>query len=218
MKVGFYYQYTIPGSEIHLEVGRYLLESVRRVMPGVPVVQFTDADSAELDGIDEVRRISEEMPMAVRRMQHHAHVDGDWLFVDTDVVIQQDVRPVFNRAFDIAVTDRKGTEMEGTPYAESMPYNMGVTFSRQPKFWEAVLRDLLRLPRKLQQWEGDQHAVCHLVQKCLSGNAPFQCKVLPGRVYNYPPIRTDEALTHAAIVHYKGRARKGWINESRAVA
>lgn len=213
MKIGFYYQYTTPGSEMHLHIAKHLIASAKKHMPDVPVIQLTDEHSDTLYGVDEVRRIGGDLPMAVRRMTHHASLDGDWLFVDTDVVIQQDVSDVFKEAFDVALTDRMGTDLEGTPYAVAMPFNMGVTFSRCPKFWEEAKTRLKALHHDLQVWEGDQYVVCRMANECLHGNGDYRVKVLPGRIYNYPPSKQDD-YAHASIVHFKGRARKAHLKDA----
>jgi hypothetical protein len=89
-------------------------------------------------------------------------LDGEWLFVDTDCVIRKDVSDVFEDDFEVALTDRKGSMWEKTPYGMVMPYNMGVTFSRSPEFWEKVKKYLLTMPQKYQEWEGDQRVVCEM--------------------------------------------------------
>lgn len=128
------------------------------------------------------------------------------MFVDTDVVIQNDVSHVFDdKAFDIAVTDRVGSAWENSPDCVGMPYNMGVTFSRSPQFWAAVARKLKCLHPKLQQWEGDQRVVCALAKD-------WKTKVLPGLRYNFTPYTRDEGCSHAALLHYKG-ARKAWLED-----
>jgi hypothetical protein len=138
-------------------------------------------------------------------MMLHASLTGDWLFVDTDVVFQKDVRHVFDSEFDIACTDRKGTVWDNTWYSDLMPFNMGVTFSRRPEFWQAVLEDLKDMPLKFQKWEGDQLAVGKLYRD-------WNTKVLPGLVYNFTPVEREEDRSHAAIVHFKG-PRKDWIED-----
>jgi hypothetical protein len=205
MRVSFFYQFTTPGSEKYLHIAKNLLESVRATMPGVEVWQLTDATSETLPGVDGVKRIEGGMPMGLRRVTAQGQCVGDWLFVDSDVVIRKDVRDVFDSQFDIAVTDRKGTEMEGTPYGRAMPYNNGVVFSRSPAFWDAAKATLLRLPPRLQEWEGEQHVLCHLAK-----HDQFTVKVLPGRIFNFPPTK-DGDVSHAAILHYKGVARKSQL-------
>lgn len=208
MKVGFFFKYQGPRSLIYLTMAKALLESVRSSMPGVEVCQLTDEHSPALEGVDKVHRRSDKVPMAVLRMILQGNCTGEWLFVDPDIIIQKDVDHVFEQDFDVALTDRKGTSMEGTPYAESMPYNLGVAFSRSPGFWHEVTRYLQTLPPRLQEWEGDQQVICAMVRQKLWG----KIKILPGRIYNYPPSSPGEDVSHAAIVHYKGN-RKGWINQ-----
>lgn len=208
MNVGFFFKYHGAQSLVYLTMAKVLLASVRASMPGVPVYQLTDARSLTLDGVDGVRRCEERLPMAVLRMTLQGQCAGEWLFVDPDMVIQQDVRPVFQDRFDIALTDRAGTSMEGTPYAAAMPYNLGVAFSRSPAFWRMVRYRLLRLSPKLQEWEGDQQVICTMAKQRVGGNI----KILPGRVYNYPPNSPTEDVSHAAIVHYKG-IRKDWMTQ-----
>ena len=78
------------------------------------------------------------------QMQHH-QAEGDWLFIDTDVLIHQDVQDVFENddPFDIVIASRvKGDGAHGPAFVE-MPHNMGVVFSRSPVFWKAVEAELL---------------------------------------------------------------------------
>ena len=202
MKIGFFAQ----DEGEHLYIGRNLIRSVRENMPGTEVYQLTDEHTPVLDGAIPVR-LKGDMPMAVRRMSHHAMLEGEWLFVDTDCVILKDVSDVFDDpAFDIAVTDRKGSMWEKTAYGMVMPYNMGVTFSRSPAFWAEVRLRLLELPAAYQRWEGDQRVVCDMIRK------GFPAKVLPGKVYNYTPEKRGDPLDHAAIAHFKG-PRKHWIGD-----
>lgn len=204
MRVGFFFQDNGPKSDGVLDIAENLLDSVKKSMPGVEVHQLTDGDSRILDGVDGFHRMRGVVPMGVRRMSHYAELDGDWLFVDTDVVVRQDVRDVFDSAFDVALTDRVGTYMEGTPYANVMPYNFGVIFSRSKAFWESAREYLLMLPAKYQEWEGEQRVIAHMMTLGLG----FNVKVLPGLKYNFPPLSGSEDVEHAAIVHYKGAAKR----------
>ena len=210
VKIGFFFKYRDSRSLHYLAMAEHLLASVRQVMPGVKVYQLTDQHSPALHGIDEVDRCSDDVPMAVLRMRLQGDCSGEWLFVDPDIIVQKDVRPVFDDQFDIALTDRIGTSMEGTPYAAAMPYNLGVAFSRSPAFWQEAEAHLQHLPPALQEWEGDQRVICAMVRQKLGGSI----KILSGQIYNYPPNTPNEDVSHAAIVHYKGN-RKGWMNNSR---
>jgi hypothetical protein len=189
---------------------RYLLRSVRAAMPGVPVVQLTDDKSPEVAGVDEVRRFPSE-PMARLRMRHHAHALGDWLLVDADVVVQRDVRDIFDEAFDIGVTVRDWPHLKpGAGFTAEMPYNMGVVFSRTVVFWAEAYARLRELPKDAQRWMGDQEVFCELVDA-----ARYRIKRVSGTVYNFPPALNGDARPEAArleaaaaIVHFKGPHRK----------
>lgn len=184
-----------------------MIASARKVMPDVPIFQFTDYHSPIVDGVDMHVRIGGNLPMAVRRVEHHASCHGDWCFVDSDVIFQKDVRDVFEEPFDVALTDRVGTYMEGTDYAKSQPYNMGVTFSRNPDFWKEVGGRLMSLPENYQEWEGDQIVVCDMAE---NQETPFDIVIIPGKTYNFTPKYEHEDYSHASIVHFKGK-RKGWL-------
>src|SRR3990167_3084992 len=184
MKVGCFWQFVNEASMAHLEFARLMLKSARAVMPDVEVWQLTDGDSPKLE--------------------------GDWLFIDPDIIIQKDVRHVFDEPFDVALTDRIGTITYEAEYAKAMPYTLGVSFSRSPKFWQRVLRHLGTLPAKLQHWEGDQLVVCAMLRQNLADD--FKVKILPGAIYNYPPKFAGDGKD-AALVHYKG-PRKAYLMEA----
>lgn len=201
MKIGTFYVYVNEASLPHVEFAKLMLKSAKAAMPDVEVWHLTDADTPALEGVDGVHRIGGNLPMAARRMSHNASLTGDWLFIDPDIIIRKDVRKVFDAPFDIALTDRIGTDMEGTPYAKSMPYNLGVAFSRSPRFWKRVLLHMSGLSPKLQQWTGDQLVVCAMIKQDMVPD--FKVRILPGRIYNFPPTSADDGKD-AAICHYKG--------------
>lgn len=187
-----------------------LVQSVRRAMPDVPIVHFTDTESRAVKGVDDVRRKPSE-PMALLRMRHHAGVTGDWLFVDTDVIVQRSVERVFREhAFDIAVTDRTWPHLRAAVgFTERMPFNTGVVFSRSPRFWGEVYTRLRELSPAQQQWMGDQEVICDMVT---DDACAYDVTHLKGSKFNYPPDVPSKDSTEtqdtAFIVHYKGPQRK----------
>lgn len=194
-----------------------LIRSAKAQMPEVPLAQFTDMHSPAAEGVDEVRRLPRKA-LALLRLQHQAACTGEWLFLDTDVLFQQDVRPVFEQPFDVAVTTRDWPHLKpAVGFGGRMPFNTGVVFSRTHRFWMEVYRRLLLLPDSLQEWMGDQEAIGELVAENEEMRW-FNIKHLKGSVYNYPPDiqpKNSEAerLTAAAIVHYKGATRKPMLLE-----
>ena len=199
MKIGFFVMTPTPKATVHLRLAEIMIKSARAVMPDVPIVQLTDGSTARVMGTDECRRIPGDMPMAIRRVSHHAALEGDWLLIDPDVMFRRDVREVFNESFDVAITDRIGTVIDQeSDYSTLMPHNIGVVFSRSPQFWQEVKARLLQMPEKLQEWMGDQIVVCEMASRC---------KHIPGKVYNFPPDSVDTDISGAAIVHYKGNRK-----------
>lgn len=210
MKVGIFLQ---GNNTDYLAMMRMSIASVRKSMPGVEIHHFTDTHTAPINGVDGTVAISGAMPMAVRRMTANSQCEGDWLFIDCDVIVQKDVRAVFeDAAFDVALTDRSGTITNEAKYAAVMPHNIGVTFSRSPAFWKTVLEYLKKLPLKLQEWEGDQRIVNAIVA---AGGVGFNIKIVPGLLYNYPPRSADDPrISEASIVHYKGNRKTFILKEA----
>lgn len=220
MRIGFYHVATDnPASETGYECARLLVKSAKAKMPDVPVFMFTDLTSRPVKGVDKVFRKPSE-PMALLRMRHHACVEGDWLFVDTDVFFQQPVIDVFQSAtWDIGVTSRDWTHLpESAGFAERMPYNMGVVFSRCPEFWGECYTRLRDESPELQRWMGDQQVFCDTI-----ASERYEIKSLSGVRYNFPPelpgstAKDLERVAH--ILHFKGSKRKSLLlGEPRACA
>lgn len=206
MNCAFFLQGTNPD---YVRMAKLTIASVRETMPGIEIVHLTDGDTPMVEGADNVQRIPEPMPMAVRRMSHNASLHGDWLLIDCDIIVKRDVRDVFDAPFDVALTDRIGTITTEAAYAKVMPYNLGVAFSRAPAFWNEVLRHLTKMPLQYQHWEGDQRVVCAMMKE---GNH-YDVKVLRGATYNYPPRFAGDEGDDAALLHFKGN-RKSYLLEA----
>lgn len=191
----------------HYVLAEVLIRSVRAALPGVEIVQFTDETSPQIHGVDAVRR-KPHGRMLERRLEHYAEADGEWLLIDTDVVVQQDVRGVFGSTFDVAMADRNWSHLPKTPDLTAlMPFNTGVVFSRSTAFWRAVLATWRGFtPEQQADWYSEQLAVAAVVRA-----GAYSVLTLPGMVYNYPPATAADAkLAAARIVHYKGN-RKPWM-------
>ena len=179
------------------------IASVQKSMPGVEIFHLTNETCPAVDGA-KAMRLPDKMPMGIRRLAHYASLSGDWLLCDSDVIVQRDVSDVFDSNIDIAVATRKGTVLEGSDYERAFPYNFGVIFSRSPEFWKEALGLLKKAPPELQEWEGEQHVLGHLVN---SGR--YRTSVLSAS-YNWTPQSKGEDVSDKHIVHYKG-PRKKWL-------
>lgn len=197
MNIGFYLIWQ--DRPLFYVLADIMVHSARTMMPGAMIAQLTDHKSPMLQDVDEVRRLK-TAPLPEMRAEHFANCDGDWLFVDTDVVFQKDVSGVFAQPFDIAVAQRR----DNTPYEfqRGMPHNAGVIFSRSPAFWKDVLAIVSR--KGTDPWYGDQKGICDVI-----ATGKHKTLVLPAS-YNFAPKETSDDAADAHIVHCKGD-RKDWM-------
>lgn len=218
MTLGFLFVDTGFESKTGRLFAQALIHSVRAAMPGMPVVQFTDEHTTPCVGVDDVRRLPRE-PMALMRFRHQASVSGAWLFLDTDVLVQRDVRKVFDKPFDIAVTTRNWPHLRPAEgFTQRMPFNAGVVFSRSQAFWAEAYDRLKRDVEQDKAFMGHQQVICDMVD---SGR--WVVAKLKGSRYNFPPYvdrmgnhkdhPSESMEANANIVHYKGLRRKSLLLE-----
>jgi hypothetical protein len=204
MKVGFYHVDLKPGGRRYTQ---RMVDSVRQAMPGIPIMQFGRVPSDRIEGVTEFRQAAEG-PLVLSSLRSYASLpDEQWLFFDTDVIVQQDLAHIFRHQFHIAVVSREGTltdQETRTKYMTRMPYNKAVVFSRKQTFWQAALAWLEARPKLWTGFYGDQWAMCEAIK-----SAKFQVMVLPSE-YNYPLKRKDEDVRDKVVIHFKG-SRKRWM-------
>ena len=198
MRIGFYLQ----DAEKYGEMAESLIRSAKKTMPDVEVWQFSDEGAPQV--ADLIKRIPGDIPMGTRRVMHYQQCDGDWAFVDADILFLKDVQHVFGQSFDVAMASREGTYLEGSDYEKVMPYNFGVVFSRSPAFWGRCLQIMRRLDWKHQEWGAEQCVACQVLDA-------FPHMILPAK-YNYTPETRLDELRDVHILHLKGK-RKTWFPE-----
>lgn len=177
-----------------------MVEHVRNVMPSVDIYQLTDFETPEVTGAKAIRAENIFDSITVFKMWHLSKLSGDVLFLDTDVIVQRNLQPVFSLDFDVALTWRSERIVDpvGTDVTEMMPYNTGVMFSRSGYFWSEAVRFCAD---KDIGWYADQIAVAKLAPH-------FNVLKLHCDNFNYTPKREDENLHARYAVHYKGKSRR----------
>jgi hypothetical protein len=118
-----------------LHVGRVskeaqiMVASVRAAMPGARIVQMTDTETKPVTGVDDVirKRYDGRFLMPYRLLHLKDFPPSDAVFLDTDVIVQQDLTSIFAEDFDIALTRRYKPvrDLHGYDLAGEMPYNTG---------------------------------------------------------------------------------------------
>lgn len=176
-----------------------MIQSVQRHMD-CELVHLTDDDTPAIEGCTVVRKTWCGHP-TLFKMRHLAELTGDVIALDTDVIVQADLSPVFDQSFDVALTRRQGPiwDTDGTDVTITMPYNCGVMFYRNPEFWRACLE---WCPEGIG-WYADQLAVAAVAPR-------FNTLDLSCDEYNYTPGKRTEDVSMRKVVHYKGM-RKGWM-------
>ena len=177
-----------------------MVSALNNAMPGVEIVQLTDMNTPAVDGTTPIRSDRKFDNLTIFRMDHLSRLDGDVLCIDTDVIVQKDMSPVFAFDFDVALTWRSELihDPNGVNITILMPFNTGVIFSRNPFFWEEAVRFVID---KDIGWYSDQIAVASLSNH-------FNVLKLHCDNFNYTPKNEDDNLSARYAVHYKGKARK----------
>ncbi len=190
MKVAFYLDIDL---QEHVALAKRAIEAARAAMPEAEIWHLTTPDGPELPA-DECLRLDLDGGFGVRRATINSTLSGEVLFLDVDVIVQEDVSDVFDdKSFDVAVT----TDIR--PGSNQIKYNGGVVFSRNSVFWAELA----------ERFEGLEFRHWHRIEARLTQVADsglFNVKVLPGEQYNYVP-RRDET-NGAKIVHYRGGRKK----------
>jgi hypothetical protein len=183
------------------------VDSVLTNMPFARIVQFTDLESPEVPGIHEVRRSDIKTPLWVHRWRAYSELEGDVVCLDTDVIVQRDLGKLFAFDWDIALTrrDKPVYDPNKVDITKTMPFNGGVLLSRSPRWLASLASTCEEINHLNQEWYTDQlaMAVCVRSQK-------ESCLHLPCEVYNFTPNAPRESVSHAWVVHYKGK-RKEWM-------
>ncbi len=194
-----------------------MVASLKSVMSGVRIIQMTDTNTKPVTGVDDVlrKRYDGKHLMPYRLLHLKDFPPGDVVFLDTDVVVQKDLSPIFEKEFDIGLTrrDKPVRDLNGYDLAAEMPYNTGVMFSKASGgvFWLQAYEYCLTLPKRDQEWWGDQVSI-----KVVADRTDLKLKELPCDLYNYTPRKQDEDVSNKYVVHYKGPHRKEWMLRAAA--
>lgn len=205
-----------------LELPELLVASLKKAMPVTRVVQLSDVETARVPGVDDVvRRPWDHTNLMTFRLEHYAALPADarYLLLDTDMIVQADVSSVFelDPSFDVAMHKRETTivvppawpdfpELLHQDLAKIMPFNTGVIFARNARFWQVALESLRGLEARYHRWFGDQVAVRIAVE-----TGAFKVLELHP-AFNFTPNTEGEDVSRAYVVHYKG-PRKAWMIE-----
>jgi hypothetical protein len=200
--------YGEPERDLQRALAEIMLASVRRTMPGVKTVMLTDTKTPALS-VDEVLRKQTNNDYWIPWIfEHFASIPGEAIFLDTDVVVQRDLRPLFNVGADIVLTQRGFKEIDG----RLMPFLLGVAASRKPELWKEVADRVRKMTDKKDLgWWGGQMALFDMYMEEQGGRGKWNFSVVDCDPFNYTPKTPMDTGPDKWALHYKGRKRKPWM-------
>lgn len=192
-------------SDLSPKLAEVMTASVRKHMPTAELIHVVENGGKKLACFDSVIHINPDGDFVDQLLRVMSSIDGNVISLDYDIIVQDDLTPIFDQPFDVAFTKRP--EVDKT-VAKSLQasYNMGVIFSRSPEFWKYA-KAIYDVQPDRDGWLRSQSLVSQIA---LYLSDRFKMIELPGEVYNYSPMMREEDVSMRKIVHYKGK-RKYWM-------
>lgn len=194
---------------VQRDLARIMVASARRTMPDVRIKMLTNDLTRAIEGADEVlRKPTKGWAWIPWLCDFCAQIEGQVLYMDTDVVIQKDLRPLFKVPGDIILTTRGPKEIEG----RQMPFLFGCVAYRTKEIWFEIRDRVLAMPDKADLgWWGSQVAVFDMWMEEKNGRGKWQMPVVSCDPHNYTPKNEKDAPADKWVLHYKGKKRKQWM-------
>jgi hypothetical protein len=128
---------------------------------------------------------------------------GEGVFISADMIIQSDLSHVFD------IPDWEvGAVKRHIPMGRLYPYNGGIVFCRNWRFWEELYNDI---PFGLNDgMEYERRFSFHVTRQ------HFRRLELPGE-YNWDPSKRREDVSHARVVHYKSWRNKWMFDREKEI-
>ena len=207
MVITFPYAFGGKDTEDHRTIGRLFVKVTRKYVKA-EIVQMSDDLTAEIPGVDSCFRVTP--PPFVGDPRAHKAAPGisygiwyfdamasfphkEFLRLDYDAMIREDVSDVFNGSFDIAIRELKGR------------VNNGVVFVKNRDFFRSAKEAYLKTG--MDNWQD-----CQTAMQTVIDSGEFRVKKL-GETYNMisKPERTTDWAS-AKILHFKGQRKELLIN------
>ena len=191
------------------KVALMMIASVRLAMPKARIVQLTDDGFTAGLPVDHIHRRKFDSPNWVPWMYAGlAQFGGKVLFLDSDVIVQRDLAPMFMTGADVTLTSRGPKTVEG----RQMPFLIGVVATKTPEFWlEASRRVAAMEDRDDRDWWGSQVVLFDMWMDQKHGSLPWKIAAVDASIHNYVPQHENDAPKDKWVLHYKGPKRKPWM-------
>ncbi len=225
--------YRVAGQE-HIDRVELSAKTVKRWVPDARIYAYTNQ---EYTGIQLHRPIIKPEFFKQPFMAADLLCVADWmmteqrgttLFIDSDVIIRDDISGALEGDWDLCLTWREG----GGDFTKLQPYNFGVWWARHSvqSIWATVwmYRRCQLLQAEYQSWFGNQIAMRELVgpplregikSVVMDNGMTLKVKMLDGNEWNYSPEEAKhEDVSMRRVVHLKGEGRKPMMEHYLAEA
>ena len=205
-----------------------LVTSIRHALgQEIEIVQLSDRSTARVEGVTACKNMRLSPDMMVARLEAYSSLEikQPTLFLDADMLVLRNFDLPALSENEIGVTLRKERdnasfaegsrewrdfpEFRGKMAVDVMPYVYSFVYTRSEVLFIRQLNALRRMPKRFQQWYGDQ-----VTLKSELGSGLFAIKEFDSDVFNRT-VRSefgfDEVLKSSArtcLVHFKGPRSK----------
>ena len=193
-------RFVVTSSKDYVPFAEMAIASIRYHHPKGHIVHMAQAGSKTPEEADEAWYSADldptDMPRFLCEKMKLLSLGGDTptAVLDADTLTCKPLDDVWDREFDLALATRLTTGWG------KHPYNSGVIFCRNAKFWAGLL-ELMKSVPYYSTFGGDQEA---LAVEATSGKWRFV--ELPGKEWHHYEV-SPRHLPDARIVHFKGARR-----------
>lgn len=201
------------------------VDSIRLTNPKANIIQCSDKDSPEIDGVSEVFRMnSNPSNLMTFRLECFSKLglQDPAIYMDSDMlvlkIIPENILNGFQvicckRTFgcnDVINTSFRGMDLKeysNKTFGEIYPILACFTITKDFKFWSECFNELLKLDQKFHWWYGDQEAM-----RNIANSAKFKIDYLPESEIACLPEYAVENIPPLCL-HFKGQNRKVWMRQ-----
>lgn len=193
------------------DLAQIMAASVRKTMPGVPVKMITDTKTPAIEGIDVFRVSTDGYGEFIPWLCHACSlIKGEVLYLDSDVVVQRDLRPLLNIPADLVLPYRGMKVVDG----HMQPFIFGCVAYKTPAIWTEFVERVQKMPKNERMWYGSQIAAFEMWMEENNGRGKWTIVPIPRDTYNYTPKSAEDMNPEAWVLHYKGKKRKEWMRSA----
>ena len=215
------------------QIPTLLVRSIQQHLgPDLEIVQLSDRDTPRVDGVDMHKRLKLSSRIMVARLEAYASLatSKPTLFLDADMLVLRDFDLPSLNANEIGVTPRidrseinwrfpiEFPEFKGKYFIDEMPYIFSFVYASSEILFVRQLNQLRKLPRRFQEWYGDQVTLKHELKSGRYAIRDFHIDVYNRTVSTLGEFeRILTSHPEVCLVHFKGPKSKHVMLEATRI-